>query len=74
MKWGSGLDSCMTAECLPDYWPGENKMGKMLKEIRSVLLEARCLQELNLDNEHEENRKNPSPLQDSAAKRVLKDD
>ena len=49
LKWGSGLDPCMTAECLPDYWPGKNKMGKMLKEIRSVLLEARHLQELNSD-------------------------
>ncbi len=64
----------MTAECLPDYWPGKNKMGKMLKEIRSMLLEARHLQELHSDDEHGEKRKSASPLQDSAVKRALKDD
>ncbi len=62
LKWGSWLDPHMTAECLPDYWPGKNKMGKLLKEIRSMLLEARHLQEQHSDNEYGEKRKSASPL------------
>ncbi len=38
-KWGSGLDPVHTIECLPDYWPGQNKTGQILKEICSKLLE-----------------------------------
>ena len=33
LKWGSGLDVQRTKECHPDYWPGENNMGKILSKI-----------------------------------------
>ena len=32
-KWGSELDIQRTQECHPDYWPGENKFGKILAKI-----------------------------------------
>ncbi len=41
LKWGSGMDPQCTLEYLPDYWLGQNRMGKILKEIQSELLEAR---------------------------------
>ncbi len=40
LKWGSGLDPKQTLDCLPDYWPGENKMGRILKDLCSELLEV----------------------------------
>ena len=33
LKWGSGLDVQRTKECHPDYWLGENNMGKILSKI-----------------------------------------
>ncbi len=34
MKWGLGLDIQRTKEYHPDYWPGDNHMGKILSKIR----------------------------------------
>ncbi len=40
-KWGTGLNEACTQECLPDFWPGQNLMGKILKVIRTELLEEK---------------------------------
>ncbi len=32
--WGSGLSVEMTRSTLPDYWPGKNRMGEILSELR----------------------------------------
>ncbi len=32
-EWGTGLDQACTVETLPDFWPGKNLMGKILKKI-----------------------------------------
>ena len=32
--WGSGLNVQQTKECLPNYWLGENHMGKILMCLR----------------------------------------
>ncbi len=32
--WGSGLNVQWTKECLVDYWPRENNMGKILVSLR----------------------------------------
>ena len=50
LKWGSGLDPVLTLECLPDFWLGQNQMGKILKEICSELLEAEHLQVLSTED------------------------
>ena len=33
-KWGSGLNAEQTYECHPDFWPGDNLMGSILRNIR----------------------------------------
>ncbi len=38
-EWGMGLDQQRTMETLPEFWPGKNLMGKILKKICSDLLE-----------------------------------
>ncbi len=35
--WGSGLNVQQTKECLIDYWPGQNNMGKILMTIYDKL-------------------------------------
>ncbi len=49
LKWGSRMDPQHTLDCLPDYWPGQNKMGKILKEIWSELLEVRFFNLRNVE-------------------------
>ncbi len=58
-KWGTGLNEICTQECLPDFWPSQNLMGKILKAIRTELLEERRLQHIKGDKKH----KQTSPLQ-----------
>ena len=48
-----------TLEYLPNFWPGQNLMGKILKMIYSELLEEKRLQQINNDKK----RKQTSPLQ-----------
>ena len=72
LKWGSGMDPQCTLDCLPDYWPGQNKMGKILKEIQSKLLEARWLQDLHPE-ERGEKRNTISPTHENLSKQVLTD-
>ena len=31
--WGTGLSPYISANCLPDYWPGQNLLGAMLMEL-----------------------------------------
>ena len=69
LKWGSGLDPVLTLECLPDYWLGQNLMGKILKEICSELLEAKWLQFLSTED-HGEKWKVSSPLKNAAKKQL----
>ena len=38
--WGSGLNIQQTLDCLPDYWPGENKLGEILMDLRLELQDA----------------------------------
>ncbi len=33
LKWGSGLSIEHTRECLPDFWLGQNLMGKILMNL-----------------------------------------
>ena len=35
--WGTGLNLQQSSECLPDFWPGDNVMCKILMEIRAEL-------------------------------------
>ena len=35
--WGSGLNIQQMKECLMDYWPGQNNMGKILMTIHDNL-------------------------------------
>ena len=35
--WGTGLNVAQTLECIPDYWPGLNHMGKILMDILAEL-------------------------------------
>ncbi len=56
--WGMGLDVERMLKCLPDFWPGQNLMGRILKDLRTEFLEQQHLQ-----IEVEKNRKNVSPLQ-----------
>ncbi len=35
--WGTGLNLQQSGECLLDFWPGDNVMGKILMEIRAKL-------------------------------------
>ncbi len=35
--WGTGLNLQQSSECLPDFWPGDNVIGKILMEIRVEL-------------------------------------
>ncbi len=38
------MDLDHTLDCNPDYWPGKNLMGKILKQVQSELLESHYLQ------------------------------
>ena len=58
-KWGTGMNKAHTQECLPDFWPGQNLMGKILKAVRTELLEEKRLQQIENDKKH----KQTSPLQ-----------
>ena len=49
----------LTQECLPDFWPGQNVMGKILKAVRTELLEEKQLQQIEGDKKC----KQTSPLQ-----------
>ena len=33
LVWGTGLDTHRMVETLPDFWPGQNHLGKILKKI-----------------------------------------
>ena len=58
--WGTGLNVAQTLECISDYWPGANHMGKILMELHSEL------QQLNSHENatHEEKKcKAESPLE-----------
>ena len=35
--WGSGLNIQQTLDCLPDFWPGDNNLGKTLMQLHSDL-------------------------------------
>ena len=58
--WGTGLDAHRMVETLPDFWPGQNCLGKILKKIRGDMLEDICLSQI--DNRTEGKWKNISPL------------
>ncbi len=40
-KWRTNLNKTCTQECLPDFWPSQNLIGKILKAIRTELLEEK---------------------------------
>ena len=56
-KWGTGLNIDHTVECLPDFWPGQNLMGQILKQVHSELLESRHLQLVEQVKDHDDSRK-----------------
>ena len=41
--WGTGLNETQIVECLSEYWPRENHMGKILMDLWKGLLEERNL-------------------------------
>ncbi len=41
--WGTGLNESQTVECLSEYWPRENHMGKILMDLGKSLLGERNL-------------------------------
>ena len=57
--WGTGLNLQQSSECLPDFWPGDNIMGKILMEIRAELKAS-----------EEKKQKASSPLECEQAKMV----
>ncbi len=36
--WGMGLSLEWTRQCLPEFWPGQNRMGEILMDLRKGLL------------------------------------
>ncbi len=36
--WGTGLSLEWTRQCLPEFWPGQNRMGEILMDLRKGLL------------------------------------
>ncbi len=51
--WGTGLDQQHTVKTLPEYWPGKNLMGKILRKIHSDLLEDIRLTQLECNEKYE---------------------
>ncbi len=47
MEWGTGLDIRHMTETIPDFWPGKNLLGQVLKRICSDLLEDMHLSQLD---------------------------
>ena len=39
--WGSGLALDQTRQCLPEYWPRENQMGKILIDLHQRYADER---------------------------------
>ena len=68
-KWGSGMDLINTIDCAPNFWPGQNLMGKILKQVCSELLEQRQLALVEQAKEEDsKKRKEVSPLIKAAKK------
>ena len=68
-KWGTGMDMANTIDCTPDFWPGQNLMGQILKQVHSELLEQRCLALVEQTKEEDsQKRKDISPLIKAAKK------
>ncbi len=57
--WGSGLNIQQTLDCLPDYWPGENKLGEILMDLRLELQDT---------TDPERKQKASSPLANDCSK------
>ncbi len=71
-KWGSGLGPDQTKECLPDYWPGENQMGKILINLWKYFQnEAECMNWKEEVSKEEWKCKGTSPLSNTAKKQFL---
>ncbi len=68
LKWGTGLDKQRTIECMPEYWPGNNMMGAILKEIRSDLLEELRLSQMSNRTEKRKDTSPPTPAFSKAAR------
>ena len=51
------MNEACTQEYLPDFWPGQNLMGKILKAVRTELLEEKRHQQI----ENEKNVNKPVP-------------
>ena len=56
-KWGTGLSIDYTVECLPNFWPGQNLIGRILKQVHSELLESRHLQLVEQVKDHDDSKK-----------------
>ncbi len=67
-KWGSGLDVQRTHEYHPNYWPGENHLGRILMTIRKELERDWELQVL--DKERSSKRKPSSLVEENSSKRL----
>ena len=60
--WASGLPPKMTEIISPEYWPGENTLGKLLMSLRSSILETEGAEANNNSNSFEQNYKMPENL------------
>ena len=62
--WGTGLTMEQTTQCLLEYWPGQNQMGKILVDLRQ-----KFQQELERDSADTAKHKAESPLMSESSKK-----
>ncbi len=62
--WGTGLTMEQTSQCLPEFWPGQNQMGKVLIDLR-----LRFQQDIDRDSADTIKCKVESPLMSESSKK-----
>ncbi len=67
-KWGSGLNAEQTYECHPDFWPGDNLIGSILKNIRHEMCTIDT--DSSIEGSKTLKRKDQSPLQEQCSKKL----
>ncbi len=66
-EWGTGLDHQRMVQMLPDYWPGKNWLGQILRKIQGELLEDIRLSQI--ESSLSSKCKGVSPITNSNPKR-----
>ncbi len=64
LKWGSSLSTEHTRDCLPDFWLGQNLMGKILMNVQKLLQgsEIADLEQMDKTEDCSSKHKGTSPL------------